>query len=416
MKYIVLLVSLSAAATTAVSAGPPAAPLAAPLAAKTTFTKNVAPIIYAHCASCHRPGNIAPMSLMTYEEARPWAKAWKDKARSKSVAPWQADPRYGKLENDASLSQQDIDTISAWAEGGALKGNEKDLPAMPKFAAGWNIGQPDAIFEMTEEFEVPAEGVVPYKYFTIPTNFTEDKWVQALEIQPGKRGVVHHVIAFTQASGASAARGEETARGQLGGITPNNTGIVFAPGTARLIKAGASLVFQVHYTPNGTATADRTRIGLIFAKEPPKQLLVTGNALNARFKIPAGDPAYEVVSTKSFTEDTTIVSFMPHMHFRGKDFKYTVTYPDGREEVLLNVPKYDFNWQQTYVLAKPITLPKGAKLTCVAHFDNSTGNKFNPDPTKEVKWGDQTWEEMMIGWYTAVKDNPARAPVTGGTK
>ena len=386
------------------------AALAAP-APKVTFTKDVAPIFYSRCVECHRPGEIAPMSLLTYESARPWAKSIREKVSARVMPPWHADPKYGKFENDPSLSAKEIETIVAWADSGAPKGNDKDMPAAPKFTDGWTIGQPDVVFEMPEAHAVPAEGVVPYLYFTMPTNFTEDKWIQALEIRPGNRAVVHHVIAFATAPGTNGrGQGGEggSGRGQLGGITPNKTGVVFSPGTGRLIKAGSNIVFQMHYTPNGTAVKDRTRIGLVFSKEPPKQILVTGNAMNFAFRIPAGDPNYEVVASKTFNEDTTITSFMPHMHFRGKDFTYTATYPDGRSEILLSVPKYDFNWQLTYKLKEPLTLPKGTKLTCVAHFDNSPGNKYNPDPSKEVKWGDQTWEEMMIGWFSTVKDAPAK--------
>ncbi len=387
--------------------GVSAAAMAAP-APKVTFTKDVAPILYSRCVECHRPGEIAPMSLLTYESARPWAKSIKEKVAARIMPPWHADPKYGKFENDPSLSAKEIETIVAWADAGAPKGDDKDLPSAPKFTDGWTIGQPDVVFEMPEAHEVPAQGVVPYLYFTMPTNFTEDKWVQALEIRPGNRAVVHHVIAFAAAPGTNAGRGEGNVRGQLGGITPNKTGVVFSPGTGRLIKAGSNIVFQMHYTPNGTAGKDRTKIGLVFAKEPPQKILATGNAMNFAFRIPAGDPNYEVVASKTLTEDTTITSFMPHMHFRGKDFLYTATYPDGRTETLLSVPKYDFNWQLTYKLKEPLTLPKGTKLTCVAHFDNSPANKFNPDPSKEVRWGDQTWEEMMIGFFTTVKDAPAK--------
>jgi hypothetical protein len=231
--------------------------------------------------------------------------------------------------------------------------------------------------------------------------------------------VVHHVIAFVSEGngrrGAAAAGEAQQGRGQLGGITPNKTGIVFKPGTARLIKAGSNIVFQMHYTTNGQATKDRTSIGLIFSKEPPSKTLVTGNAMNARFVIPPGAASHEVTSSTTFKEDVHLTSFMPHMHFRGKDFKYTVVYPDGRSEVLLNVPKYDFNWQLTYIPEKPIALPKGTRLDCVAHFDNSTQNKYNPDPTKEVRWGDQTWEEMMIGWYTYTRDGEQREAAVAKT-
>ncbi|HYV05765.1 MAG TPA: thiol-disulfide isomerase [Blastocatellia bacterium] len=377
-----------------------------------TFTKDIAPILYNSCVECHRSGEIAPMSLVTYQEVRPWAKSIRQRVVDRSMPPWSADPHVGKFSNDPSLTQKQIDTIVSWVDAGAPKGDDKDLPPAPKFPAGWTIGKPDVVLAMQEEYTVPADGTVPYLYFTIPTGFTEDKWVRALEIKPGNRSVVHHVIAFTQEPGATRrgnGGGEaERGRGQLGGITPNKTGIVLSPGTARLIKAGSNIVFQMHYTTNGEVTKDRTSIGLIFTKEPPTRTLITGNAMNARFVIPAGEGNHEVKSSTTFKEDVHLTSFMPHMHFRGKDFVYTAVYPDGKSEVLLSVPKYDFNWQLTYVPEKPIALPKGTRLDCVAHFDNSTKNKYNPDPTKEVRWGDQTWEEMMIGWFSFTRDAEQR--------
>jgi hypothetical protein len=336
------------------------------------------------------------------------------------MPPWSADSHVGQFANDPSLTKKEIDTIVAWVGAGAPKGDDKDLPPTPKFVEGWTIGKPDAVFSMKEEYSVPADGTVPYLYFTIPTNLTEDKWVQAMEIRPGNRAVVHHVIAFTQEPGTNATRrdpqqsggGEnQRGRGHLGGITPNKTGVVYAPGTARLLKAGSSIVFQMHYTTNGQPGKDRTSIGLVFAKEPPAKTLVTGNAANARFVIPPGDGNHEVKSSFTFKEDVHLTSFMPHMHYRGKDFTYTAVYPDGRSEVLLSVSKYDFNWQHNYNLKKPISLPKGTRLDCVAHFDNSTKNKYNPDPTKEVRWGDQTWEEMMIGWFVYTRDGENNAAV-----
>lgn len=388
-----------------------AASASGPSKSTVTFTKDVAPILYNRCIECHRAGEIAPMSLMTYQETRPWAKSIKQRVVERSMPPWSADPHYGKFSNDPSLSQKEIETIVAWVDAGSPKGDDKDMPAAPKFVEGWTIGKPDVVLSMSEAHAIPADGTVPYLYFTIPTGFKEDKWVQAMEIRPGNRSVVHHVIAFAQEAGAGrkgAVSESQQGRGQLGGITPNKTGIVFAPGTARLIKAGSNIVFQMHYTTNGEATTDRTSIGLVFAKDAPTKTVVTGNALNARFVIPPGAESHEVKSSKTFNEDVHLTSFMPHMHFRGRDFVYTAVYPDGRSEVLLNVPKYDFNWQLTYVLDKPIALPKGTKLDCVAHFDNSTKNKFNPDPTKEVRWGDQTWEEMMIGWFSYTRDSEQR--------
>jgi mono/diheme cytochrome c family protein len=389
-------------------------------ASQVTFTKDVASILYKSCAECHRPGEIAPMSLLTYQEARPWAKSIRERVVERSMPPWSADPKYGHWANDPRLSQKEIDTIVAWVSAGAPKGDDKDLPPLPKFTEGWTIGKPDVVLEMKEEYTVPAEGTVPYLYFSMPTGFTEDKWIQAMEIRPGNRKVVHHVIAFAQDADVRdpnpGGEGEfRRGRTHLGGITPNKTGIVYGPGMARLIKKGSNIVFQMHYTTNGQVAKDRTKIGFVFSKEPAKKILMTGNAANARFVIPPGDPNYEVRSSRTFDEDVLITSFMPHMHVRGKDFVYTAVYPDGRSEILLNVPKYDFNWQLTYIPKEPIALPKGTRLDCVAHFDNSAKNKFNPDPTREVRWGDQTWEEMMIGWYTFTRAEQPKATAASGS-
>jgi hypothetical protein len=373
-----------------------------------TFAKDVAPILYARCVECHRPGQIAPMSLLTYDDARPWAKSIRERVFDREMPPWFADPAHGTFENNPRLTQQEIDTIVRWVNTGSAKGADSDLPPAPRFAEGWTIGEPDLVLSMQEEHAVPAEGVVEYLYFTVPTNFTEDKWVQALEIRPGNRAVVHHVIAYVQepVSEATASASPRGLRGRihLAGFTPNRAGLVLPPGYARRIKAGSNIVFQMHYTPNGEAAKDRTSMAVIFAKGPVKRSVVTGNALNAQFVIPAGDPGYEVKSSTTFTEDVHILGFSPHMHFRGKDFTYTAVYPDGRKEILLQVPKYDFNWQLNYKLKEPMAMPKGTRLDCVAHFDNSSGNRFNPDPTQDVRWGDQTWEEMMIGWYTFYRD------------
>ena len=391
------VVALAAGLALAAAGGSHASPV--------TFTKDVAPILYRKCAECHRPGEIAPMSLLTYQETRPWAKSIRERVVERSMPPWSADPKYGHWANDPRLSPAEIDAVVAWVNAGAPKGDDKDLPPLPKFTDGWTIGPPDVVLQMPEEYTVPADGTVPYLYFSMPTGFAEDKWIQAMEIRPGNRSVVHHVIAYAQDPGVADTNpgGEgELRRGRthLGGITPNKTGIVFGPGTARLIKKGSNIVFQMHYTTNGQATKDRTKIGFVFAKEPARKQVITGNALNGRFVIPPGDPSHEVKASKTFDEDVLITSFMPHMHVRGKDFTYTAVYPDGRSEVLLSVPKYDFNWQLSYIPKEPLALPRGTRIDCVAHFDNSAKNKFNPDPTRAVRWGDQTWEEMMIGWFT----------------
>lgn len=363
-----------------------------------TFTKDVAPILFNNCASCHRPGEIGPMSFLSYKETRPWARSIKEKVLARQMPPWHADPAHGEFANDRRLAQSDIDTIAAWVDQGAREGDPKDMPAAPQFPDGWSIGKPDAVFHLPKETTVPAEGVVEYLYFTVPTNFTEDKWIQAAEIRPDKRDVVHHVIVFVQKGGQQSL---------LVGYAPGEQPAVMSKGLAKKIPAGANLVFQVHYTPTGVEKKDRSYVGLVFAKEAPRNELQTRPIMNMRFVIPPGDPNYEVTSSFTFPEDGEIHSLMPHMHLRGKDFQYKVTFPDQTSKVILSVPRYDFAWQTYYTLKHPVRAPKGTRVDCLAHFDNSTKNKYNPDPGKEVRWGDQTWEEMMIGWMSFTYDSKA---------
>ncbi len=365
---------------------------------KPTFTKDVAPILNNRCVECHRTGEIGPMSFSNYQEVRPWAKAIKEAVVTRKMPVWLADGKHGDFKNDRRLPQAEIDTIANWVSAGAPEGDKADLPPAPKFEVGWNIGKPDKVIDIGEDVSVPASGTVAYKYFRIASGFTEDKWVEAAEIRPSNRKAVHHIIVFIQEPGSKKSFGE--AGTLLTGYAPGEQPLRFEPGMAKLVKAGSTFVFQVHYTPNGTAYTDRSYVGLRFAKQPPKVEARTGNALNFGFKIPANDPNYEVKSSWTAKDDVTLVALMPHMHVRGKDFKYTVTYPDGRQEVILDVPKYDFNWQLGYELKTPMTLSKGTKIDCVAHYDNSVNNAANPDPNKDVRWGDQTWQEMMIGWFT----------------
>jgi len=371
--------------------------------APVTFGKDVALIFYNHCVECHRPTMFAPMSLLTYEDARPWARAIREKVITGTMPPWGADPAIGHFRNDSRLSQSDIDTIVAWVDGGAQKGNDKDLPARPRFADGWTIGEPDVVLTMTEPYHIPARGTIPYQYIRIPVNFTEDRWLKAIEIKPGSRSHVHHVIAYTQAKGGSLNE-NPLGRTNIGGTTPNKPGVVFGDGIARLLRANSEIVLQMHYTTNGTEADDRTSVALIFAKEPPRKMLRGGMALNLRFQIPPGAPNHEVRAVQTFNEETVLTSMTPHMHNRGKDMTYIAHYPDGSSETLLSVPKYDFDWQLTYQLATPKSLPKGTTLEVIAHFDNSPNNKSNPDPTATVRWGDQTWEEMMIGFFGTITD------------
>jgi hypothetical protein len=390
---------------------------AASAPATVTFNKDVLPVLQKNCESCHRPGEAAPMSFMTYQQTRPWAKAIKTAVLSKKMPPWFADAHYGKFSNDRTLSQAEVDTLAAWADSGAKEGNPKDAPKPVNFVEGWQIGKPDAVIEMPKEFEVPASGTIDYQYIVIPTRFTEDKWVQAAEARPGNNALVHHIIAFVREPGNPWMKNAKPsvpfvpkrdggAGGQGGGFgeavagyAPGMVAPVLEPGQARLVKAGSDIVLQMHYTATGKAGTDRSRIGLIFAKQPPKERVLGLAAGTTDFAIPPGDSNYQVNSKVTLQHEATLIAMLPHMHFRGKDFEYTAVYPTGEKEVLLNVPKYDFNWQLTYYLEKQKLLPQGTVIECTAHYDNSANNKYNPDPTKEVRFGEQTWEEMMFGFF-----------------
>jgi hypothetical protein len=393
---------------------------AAGIPSETTYYKDVLPILEVRCQGCHRPGEAAPMSFLTYKETRPWAKAIREAVLIRKMPPWPADPHYGTFSNDRSLSQKEIDTLAAWVERGAVEGNPADAPPPVKFVPGWNIGKPDLVVEMPNEFSIPPAGTIAYQYVVIPMGLTEDRWVQLAEVRPGNRQLVHHIIAFVRPPGskwfADARPGVVFApqkgqnRGRQGGdsapdaellvgFAPGMVPTMLKPGQGKLVRAGSDLVLQLHYTANGKAGTDRSRIGLIFCKQPPKERVFTTNATNNKFVIPAGDPNYQVESSIVLEADTKLVDLMPHMHLRGKDFIYRAVYPTGETQVLLSVPKYDFNWQLVYYPKDQIVLPKGTRIECTAHFDNSPNNPSNPDPTHDVKWGDQSWEEMMIGWF-----------------
>lgn len=386
-------------------------------AAVPTFSREVAPILAKNCMNCHRPGEIAPMSLLTYKEVRPWAKAIREKVAKRDMPPWHADSTHGEWANDRRMSQQEIDTIIAWIDGGAPEGNPKDMPPTPKFTTGWQIGEPDIVFEMPTEFTVPAEGAVPYQYFTVPTNFKEDRYIAAMEARAGDISVVHHIVIYVRDPKETAPKRQDIGTGLLGALSPGMTPYQAQPGTAKLIKAGSNLVFQMHYTPSGKATKDRSTVGLKFAKWPVEKVMTTSAAWDARFTIPAYAENYEVKAEWIADEDIAIWSLMPHMHLRGKDYTYRAIYPDGRTEILLSVPRYDFNWQIYYYPKKPIRIPKGTKIETIAHYDNSTKNAQNPDPSRPIHFGEQTWEEMMNGFfdYTIEKQSPAKATASTGT-
>lgn len=374
-----------------------------------TFSKDVAPIVYKNCASCHRAGEIAPMSLLSYKEVRPWAKAIREKVATRDMPPWHADPQHGTWSNDRRMSQKDIDTVVAWVDGGAKEGDPKDLPPMPKFAGGWQIGEPDAVFYMPEEYTIPADGSVSYQYFTIDPGFKEDRYIEAMEARAGNLSVVHHIVIYVRDPRQARSRKLDLGEGLLGALSPGQTPFMAKPGTAKLIRAGSKLIFQMHYTPNGKEQKDRSYVGLKFAKAPVDKVVTTTAAFDMKFVIPPGAPNHEVRAEYEFEQDAHIVSFSPHMHLRGKDIFFRAIYPDGRSEILLSVPQYDFNWQVYYYPAKPLRMPKGTRIEVVAHFDNSTKNALNPDPTQAVRFGEQTWDEMMNGFFDYTLDAKANA-------
>jgi hypothetical protein len=388
--------------------------------AKTTFNQDVLPILQQRCQTCHRSGEVAPMSLRTYEETRPWASAIKESVLLKRMPPWFADPHASKaFSNDRSLSRQEIQTIVAWVDAGAPEGDPATQPKPVEFVDGWNIGEPDIVFEMQQEFPVPAEGVVDYNYLVIPTGFTEDKWVERAEIRPGDRAVLHHVIVFVRPPDSTymseAKAGEffvpekyderkekrNDKREFLIGFAPGTVPEKLEPGQAKLIPAGSDFVLQLHYTPNGKATTDKSYFGLVFADEPPQERVTTLAVSTRDFVIPAGAANHRVDAEMKVKNEMTLTALLPHMHLRGKAFEYRVVFPDGRKETLLTVPRYDFSWQLSYYLEEPLLLPKGSKLECTAWYDNSPNNPANPDPSKEVRYGDQSWEEMMFGFFDA---------------
>ena len=352
------------------------------------------------------------MSLLSYADARPWAKSIKTAVLSRKMPPWFADREVGHFGNDRTLPKNEIDTLVNWVDGGAPEGNAKDAPKPLEFVQGWGVGTPDAVYEMAQPFEVPANGVVDYQWVVIPLGFKQDRWIRAIELRPGNRQVVHHIGAFLRMGGSKwladappgvavpkAPGGSEAgmSNGIVGEYVPGLVGKTFPEGTAMLLPAGSDIVLQLHYTPNGKAASDRSKIGLYFAPGPPKQRFLTLGVATLDFTIPPNTPATQVVAKTTFGSDVRLLYLQPHMHLRGKSFEFKATYPDGREEALLRVPQYDFNWQLRYELAGNKVLPAGTTITATAVFDNSANNPRNPNPNVEVRNGEQSSDEMMVG-------------------
>jgi hypothetical protein len=395
--------------------------------ANVTFNKDVLPILQKNCQNCHRPGEVAPMSLVTYQEARPWAKAMKAAVVTQKMPPWFMDPKYdGRFSDVRRLSDADVKTLTAWADSAAPEGDPKDKPAPVAFQDGWNL-KPDLVIEMPNEFHVPATGAVEYQYTLVDYTFTEDTWIAAAEMRPGNSQVVHHGEVWVRPPGskwmASATRGVSYPMLQMpkqpqdyidviGKFNPGLGAQTFVFGdSAKFIPKGSDVVFEIHYTTIGKAVTDKTKVGFVLAKGPhTTRYYMSYGPQATNLVIPAANGNAEVVSEVTVGEEAKLVYAQPHMHLRGKDFEVRVIYPSGESETLLNA-KWDFNWQLGYNFAKPVVLPKGSRVIAISHFDNSLNNPFNPDPTKEIRWGLQNWDEMsncFMGLIIDAKTDPKR--------
>jgi len=376
-----------------------------PATGTVTYADHIAPLFNKRCVECHRAGDIGPFSLTSYDEAVGWAAMIEEVVDQGRMPPWHADPKYGHFADERRLTDDEKTLIRDWVAGGAPAGDLAKAPQSPEFVSGWQMSrQPDLVVKMRPQpFEVPATGEVRYQFFLVDPGFTEDKWVEASEVLPGNRAVVHHILVFARSVGGE--RADQTREGAGGGFlsafVPGLRAKPFPTGMAKRIPAGSKIIFQVHYTPNCTKQLDNSELGLWFtdAQSITHEVKTIANATR-RLEIPPYEANYKAeATTPAIPADVLLLSVAPHMHLRGKDFRYDLILPGGGEKTLLDVPHYDFNWQTTYRLAEPLNLPRGTRMHSVAHYDNSADNLSNPDPSKAVRWGDQTWDEMMIGYF-----------------
>ena len=386
-----------------------------------SFYHDVLPILEQHCQRCHRPGEIAPFALVSYKDVKLWALPISQALESRKMPPWFADPCCGHFANDPSLTREQIATITNWAEAGAPAGDPKSALPPPHWTAGWNIALPDLVLKMPAAAKIPANGEVEYTYEIVPTNFAEGRWVQMSELRPSARNHVHHAVVYIRPPESKWLRGAPagvpfTASAlrdphlmHEAHFTTSDLLLVYAPGSspesfpegmAKFIPAHSDLIFQMHYTTNGRGSSDQSSLGLVFAKQPPKQRVLTLQLANEHdtIPIPPNTDNYRVEVAGTLPNDALLLSFFSHMHLRGKKFEYNIVHPGGKRETLLRV-NYDFYWQLSYCLSEPRLLPAGTKLEAVAWYDNSKHNLHNPDPDSPVQWGDQTYNEMMVGFF-----------------
>lgn len=372
-------------------------------AAEVTYSDQIARILQRRCVECHREGEIAPFALVDYDEVSGWAEQIEEVVVEGRMPPWHADAQPGEFENDRSLSGEEVAQIRAWVAAGAPEGDPAQLPPPRQWTEGWQLPrEPDFIAPITEEpFVVPADGSIEYKYFTIDPGFTEDQWVSAVEIQPGNRQVVHHVLMFAGEGRDAVQRFRGGALGYDAGYVPGQRAEPYPEGMARRIPAGSKLIFQVHYTPIGTPATDQTRVGMLMVDPSEvRQEIRTFAAVAPHLNIPPHEADYSISATsRPLKHDAKLLMLAPHMHYRGTAFHYEAHFPDGTRRELLDVPRYDFNWQTAYRLSEHLELPAGTTIHCTAVYDNSSENLSNPDPEQRVRWGEQTWDEMMIGYF-----------------
>lgn len=364
-----------------------------------TYAHQVSRILQQHCVECHRDGEIAPFSLTDYDEVSGWADTILEVVDQQRMPPWHANPEFGSFSNERRMTEQEKQTLAEWVRNGAPKGDPSQLPPPRQFVEGWRLPkEPDQVIPMRDKpFVVPAEGIVEYQYFAVDPKFTEDKWVVATDVVPGNRAVVHHVIVFFSPPANHPRRG----LGWLAAYVPGQSSMSLPEGQARFVPAGSKLIFQMHYTPNGSEQPDLTRLGLVFTEnDKVKEEVVTYLAAHSKFEIPPYAKDYRVeLAFEGLPEEGRLLGMAPHMHVRGKSFRFTLQGPNQPDQVLLDIPRYDFNWQNVYALAEPIPISKGMRIYCTAEYDNSEANIANPDPSATVRWGDQTWEEMMVAFF-----------------
>lgn len=369
-----------------------------------TYCNQIARIFQEHCVKCHREGEIGPFALTDYNEIIGWAEMIEEVVNEQRMPPWHANPEYGKFSNDCSLSNEQREQITQWVKDGAPFGDANDLPPEKTFVTGWQLPrEPDIVFDINPEpYRVPADGEVKYQYFRVDPKFTEDKWISCAQLLPGNRAVVHHILAFARSKGSFGSL--EAQRGYLVGYVPGSLAEQYPSGLAKRIPADSELIFQIHYTPIGSEQFDQSRLGIIFANpDEVTNEVRTTSVVQPRLRIPPHEADYRTSNLlPEPLPDCKLLTLAPHMHLRGSAFRYTAVLPDGLREILLDVPRYDFNWQTGYRLADPKPLPKGSKIFCEAQFDNSENNLNNPDPSQSVRWGDQTYDEMMIGYFDIV--------------